>query len=294
MDGAQGTICVVTGASSGIGGGVARALAGRGALPIMLSRDRARGKEAYREIRRVNPSAAWIPTDLASMDSVRETARRILLTYGRCHRLFNCAGVLSMKRRIAAGGMELMFTVNYLAHFLLTNLLFPALRAGSPSRVITVSGRGHKPVPGLSARTVDIEDLQGDRRYRFARQARQAVTARILFTYELARRWKDHGVGASTLCPGLVRTGLAGELPWFAGALYRARCTLGGAAGPDRAAGYLLELAFGREFEEINGRYFEARGGRLVEAQSSAESRDRGLAARLWKESERLVGLGFG
>jgi NAD(P)-dependent dehydrogenase (short-subunit alcohol dehydrogenase family) len=290
MDDARGTVCVVTGASSGIGRAVALALAGMGALPVMLSRDRPRGGEAHRQARRLNPEAVWIPTDLSSPDSVRETAGRILDAYGRCYRLFNCAGVLSVKRRTSAGGLELMFAVNYLGHFLLTNLLFPALRAGAPSRVITVSGRRHRPAPGLAGRTVRLEDLQGKRRYRFARQARQSVTARILFTYELSRRWTKQGVGACTVCPGLVRTGLAGELPLPARAAYRVGCVLKGAVPPERAAAYLLDLAFRRSFEQVNGRYFEARAGRLVEAISSPESRDPGLAGRLWEISELLAG----
>jgi len=285
-------MCVVTGASSGIGGGVAALLAKANAVPVLLHRDSDRGRRAFERLRRINRNVEWIPADLSSPPSVRSFAEQVRARYGKCDVLFNCAGGLQMKRVTTEGGLESMFATNFLGHFLLTNLLFEPLRAAESPRVITVSGSSHRgtAAEGFSAGTIDFDDLQAERRFNFARQSKQVVLAKILFTYELARRWERHGIQACTLCPGLVRTNLVSHLPWYARFYFDLRCILTGAPTPERAGVHLLDLA---TQPGVNGKYFEVRRGKLREARSSDESYDAGIADRLWETAERLVDQRF-
>jgi len=208
-------VCIVTGASSGLGRGVAGRLAGEGGVVILLSRDNDRGRRAAADLRRINHRVDWSPTDLSSRSSVRRFVHRVAARHDRCDLLFNCAGIQRMRRETSPDGLELILATNYLGHFFLTNLLFDRLRAGNDPRVITVSGSSHKAV----------------------------VLAKILFTYELARRWGPHGIAACTLSPGLVRTNLVAGLPWWVRAYMAVRCRVACAQSPDEAAAHFVDRA---------------------------------------------------
>jgi NAD(P)-dependent dehydrogenase (short-subunit alcohol dehydrogenase family) len=281
-------VCIVTGASSGIGYGVATRLAKENAIPVLLSRDNARGKQVAEELYRINKNVEWIPTDLSSLVSIRNFVDQVKSHYTQCDVLFNCAGIQQMERQVSADGLELMFAVNYLGHFLLTNLLFDLFRAANGARVITTSGSSHKATTaeGLNVGTINFDDLQGKKQFNFARQSKQIVLAKILFTYELARRWEPYGIAACTLSPGLVKTNLVSHLPWYVRFYFDIRCRLGHAQTPEQAAGHFLDLA---NRPDVNGKYFEADSGILIEARSSEESYDTEIAKHLWKVSEDLV-----
>ena len=231
-------VCIVTGASSGLGRGVAGRLAGEGGVVILLSRDNDRGRRAAADLRRINHRVDWSPTDLSSRSSVRRFVHRVAARHDRCDLLFNCAGIQRMRRETSPDGLELMLATNYLGHFFLTNLLFDRLRAGNDPRVITVSGSSHKAsvAEGRHVATIDFDDLNGERDFNFARQSKAVVLAKILFTYELARRWGPHGIAACTLSPGLVRTNLVAGLPWWVRAYMAVRCRVACAQSPDEAA----------------------------------------------------------
>ena len=285
--------CIVTGASSGLGKAVARLLAREGSQIIMISRDNERGRHSFDETSGMNPGRVeWIPTDLSSLDAVRKTAQIINKRYDRINILFNCAGVILMKRMETVDGLETMFATNYLGHFLLTNLLYPGLLAGAPSKVITVSGRGHKSrlTEGLQPGTIDFDDLQGREKFSFARAAKQAVLAKIIFTYELARRWQDKGIEVSTVCPGLTKTNLTGHLPWFARAYMALRFRLQATQTPEEGAGHLIRIA---RMHNTGGKYYEGGKGYPREARSSGASYDLSTAKKLWAISEQLAGQVF-
>jgi NAD(P)-dependent dehydrogenase (short-subunit alcohol dehydrogenase family) len=140
---------------------------------------------------------------------------------------------------------------------------------------------------------IDFNDLQSRRRFNFIRAGKQSVLARILFTYELARRWSGQEIYVATLCPGLTRTGLVRHLPWYARLYFHLRCLVEGAQSPVEAGRHLVYLAERPDLQSIHGRYYEARRGRLVEARSSPASYDLETARRLWAVSEELVGRKF-
>lgn len=287
------SICVVTGASSGLGYGVSLLMARKGAKIIAISRDIERGRSVISELRDLyKGNIDWIPTDLSSIDSVRMTARIINDNYPEVNYLFNCGGVILLERQLTADGLETMFETNYLSHFLLTNLLYNKLLNGIPSKVITVSGRGHKAriTEGFKKGTICFDDLQGEKRFSFVKAAKQAVLARIILTYELARRWGDKGIEASTVCPGLTRTNLTSQMPWFVKTFMKLRFKTGNVKTAIEGAAHLIKIA---EMKDTNGRYFEALKHSLREARSSEESYDAVTALRLWETSEKLVGQTF-
>jgi len=265
---------------------------------VALGRESSKSRAALAELAQASkPDAGpeWIPVDLSSLRSVRDAAREFAQKHDRLDVLLNCAGVLFPTRRQTADGLEAMFATNYLSHFLLTNILFEPLRTGAPSRVITVSGNSHKArFRGLlRPASIDFDDLQSTRRFRFSAASRQAVLARILLTYELARRWRGHGIAVCTLCPGLARTDIARHMPAAVRVLLEAWHLVQGAQSAVQAGKHITELAAFRSPEEVAGRYFE--GGRrgLFEARSSRASCDRDSAALLWRVSEELVGRRF-
>lgn len=285
-------VCVVTGASSGIGNRVAMLLAKANAIPILLSRHSERGNRVFEQLCQINKNVTWIPTDLSSPASIRNFADQIKARYRKCDVLFNCAGIQQMKRTVTADGLELMFAANYLGHFLLTNLFFDALKVADGARVITVSGSSHKAkaAEGLNVGAINFDDLQGQKEFNFARQSKQAVLAKILFTYELARRWEKYSIAVCTLSPGLVRTNLVSHLPWYVRSYFNIRCRLLRAQTPEQAAYHFINLV---SRPNVNGKYFESDSGTILEVCSSKESHNREIAQRLWRVSEQLVNQCF-
>src|SRR5438477_7017966 len=139
----KGTVCVVTGATSGIGKAAATALARLGATVVLVGRDRGRTEAAAAEIGSVSasPPQAEI-ADLASLAQVRGLAER-LAGLDRVDVLINNAGLMLGERQISPDGFEYAFALNHLAPFLLTNLLLPKLTASAPARVVTVTSDAH-------------------------------------------------------------------------------------------------------------------------------------------------------
>jgi len=276
-----GRVCVVTGASRGIGRAAAEQLGALGATLVLIAR-RAEDGEAVAEAV-TSGSAARRPevvaADLSVQGAIRTAAATIRERYPQIHVLINNAGVIVRKREVTADGLERQFAVNHLAYFLLTRLLLDRLEAGAPSRIVNVTSGAHQ------GGTLDLNDLQSERRYDPVRVYGRTKLANILFTYELARRLEGTGVTANCVHPGVIATKLLSDymnLPVVGGALAR---TFG--ASPEKAAAGIVHLAASPEVERVTGTYFD---GRRV-TRSSPASYDEGLARGLWEASERLTGL---
>jgi NAD(P)-dependent dehydrogenase (short-subunit alcohol dehydrogenase family) len=204
-----GTVALVTGGSSGLGQETARALAAKGAQIILTARDVPKGEAVAEEIRRAtgNPRIEVEELELGSLESIRAFSRRFLAQHDRLHVLVNNAGVMACPFAKTADGFEMQFGTNHLGHFLMTCLLVPALRAGAPSRIVSVSSRGHHLAP------VSFDDLHFERRpYDKWQSYGQAKTANVLFAVALERRLGAHGVHANALHPGAIMTELGRHL----------------------------------------------------------------------------------
>ncbi len=278
-----GRVCVITGATRGIGRSTAAGLAELGATLVLVCRRREDGEQVARALAaksRAPPATVVVVTaDLSSQRSIRDAAGVIRDRFPHLHVLINNAGVIPTKRETTVDGLEMQFAVNHLGYFLLTNLLLDTLAAGAPSRVVSVSSGAHQ------GGTLDFTDLQSGRRYDPVRVYGRTKLANVLFTYELARRARGGGITANCLHPGVIATKLLADYmnqPLAGGAI---ASTLGGS--PDEGSETILYLAASPEVEGVTGRYFVG----LRETRSSPASYDEGLQHRLWEASVRLTAL---
>ena len=258
-------VCVVTGASRGIGQATVAELTRRGASVVTLGRDR-------------NSS---IVCDLASLSSIRDAAAQIGSRHPRIQLLINNAGVQHLRRTLSVDGIEETLAVNHLAPFLLTHLLLPNLQAGSPARVVTVSSS--------LARwgRIDFDDLQGEHGYNGTRAYLQSKLANIMFTASLAERLDGSGVSAVCVYPGLVVTDLMRERWWWRARWLRPlwrRLFL----SPNDAARRVVDAATAT-LPATSAPFCFTLGGRTVPAPTKA--RDTVARERLWKRSTQLVGV---
>ncbi|AIZ45785.1 oxidoreductase [Deinococcus radiopugnans] len=206
----NGKTAVITGASSGIGVETARALLSAGASVILAVRDTGKGEKIAAELREStgNQNAQVIELDLASMGQVREGAARILAAAPAIHILINNAGIMATPQGQTPDGFETQFGTNHLGHFLLTQLLMPALLAAAPARVVALSSSGH--------RRSDIvwDDLNfGRRPYDRWAAYGQSKTANALFAVGLTQQYGARGVTANAVHPGGIMTGLQKFVP---------------------------------------------------------------------------------
>jgi retinol dehydrogenase-14 len=280
MKGAMGEkICLITGATSGIGRATAMGLANMGASVVMVGRDRGRGEDALAEIKEKsgNASVDLMLADLSSQEEIRRLADEFKEAYPRLDVLINNAGVIRSERITTQDGLETTFAVNHLAYSLLTKLLLDVLKASAPSRIVNVASGDH------SNGTIDFDNLQGEKEYKGPKAYSQSKLATVLFTYELARRLEGTGVTANCLHPGVVGTNLGSGVSGVFGFMVRALTPL--MKSPEKGAETSVYLASSPEVEGLSGRYFVKK----AEARSSDVSHDERIARRLWKVSADLT-----
>jgi retinol dehydrogenase 12 len=275
-----GRVCLVTGATSGIGEATARALAGMGARVIVHGRDVARCERTVDAIREQsgNPNVEAVVADFASLGSVRELAAEMHQRTDCLHVLINNAGAMYPERRESVDGIELTLAVNHLAPFLLTNLVIDLLQVGAPSRVVNVAS-------GAARRaTLDFADLQSQRGYEGRAVYARAKLMNILFTRELARRVAPTSVMVNAISPGLVHT----EFGLKDGFGQDQRDIMDRGATPDEGARTSVYVATAPELQNLAGQYYQD----CAPAELPDAARVDEVAARLWEASTELVGLG--
>jgi NAD(P)-dependent dehydrogenase (short-subunit alcohol dehydrogenase family) len=275
-----GKVCLVTGATSGIGKVTACALAAQGAEVIIAGRNQRKAEETVSWIQSEtgNNNVRYLLADYADLGQVREMARAFKERTSRLDVLVNNAGGFFNSRRGTPYGVEMTLLINHLAPFLLTNLLLETLQDSAPARIVNVSSDGHK------QGTMDFDDLGFERGYFGMKAYARSKLANVLFTYELARRLDGSQVAANALHPGHVATDMwktsfpvvGPALRWVMGFI---------ALTPEQGADNTIYLASSPEVEGITGAYYVQR----EPAQSSPLSYDDGVAQRLWKVSEELT-----
>jgi NAD(P)-dependent dehydrogenase (short-subunit alcohol dehydrogenase family) len=191
---------LITGATDGLGRGLATELAAAGATLLIHGRDERRGQEtiAGMKAKTGNDNLRWLRADFASLDEVRALAGQVASEFTRLDALVNNAGIGATnsgedRRMESRDGHELRFAVNYLAGYLLTRLLLPLLECSAPARIVNVSSAGQAPI--------DFDDVMLERGYDGVRAYCQSKLAQIMFTLDLAEELRDRSVTATCLHP---------------------------------------------------------------------------------------------
>ena len=281
----KGKVCLVTGATSGIGAVTARELAELGATVVGIGRDPERCAAREREIRLKtgNQNVRFLVADLSSQAQVRAVAATVMNTYQNLHVLVNNVGGLFPTIERSVDGIELTLALNHLAPFLLTLLLLDRIKASAPARIVVVSSGAHV------GATIDFDHLQDQPGAGGFRTYGQSKLANLYFTYELARKLAGTGVTVNALHPGFVATGFGRGGKGLMGSVLAVVMPIAQlfALSEEDGAKTSVYLASSPEVEGVSGTYF-AKQKALA---SSAVSYDEATAKRLWELSLHLTGL---
>jgi NAD(P)-dependent dehydrogenase (short-subunit alcohol dehydrogenase family) len=290
----SGRVCVITGASSGLGRESARALAAAGAQVILAARNTDALADAARWINAEVPNAhtSTVHLDLTSLASVRAAATEIRKATPVVHILMNNAGVMFTPFGRTQDGFEIQIGTNHFGHFELTRLLIPQLAAAAGARVVILSSGGH--VLG----DVDFDDPNWERRdYNKFVAYGASKTANILHAKETDRRLGELGIRASAVHPGTVVTSLARYMSRSDFAQLRKYAAASSAARGESNDGYLdfttpeqgaatqVWAAVSPELADRGGLYLE---DCRVSETGAPYARDTERAAELWTLSEKL------
>jgi len=282
-------VCIVTGATAGIGQATALLLAKRGATVVGIGRNPVKNEHSIKLIQNKtgNLSVEYLLADLSSQKDILRLAKTFKDKYDRLDVLINNAGATFSERMESIDGIEMTFALNHLGYFLLTNLLRDILEASAPSRVINVSSSLHK------FGKLNFKDIPFKNGYTRSKAYQRSKLANIAFTYELARHFTNQKVTVNAMNPGLVATNV-GQAAGGTSAKIKGIVDKIAGLTPEEGARTIIYLATSPEVIGVTGRYF-------VKEKSIPSSRityDLGVCERLWTVSERLVtqkdqGLGF-
>ncbi|ORV90233.1 hypothetical protein AWC11_00860 [Mycobacterium interjectum] len=262
-------ICLITGATDGIGKVTAAALAREGYTVVLAARSEAKAAAVTSEIVAAtgNRDVDYLIADLRSLSQLHRLADAFTARYPRLDVLLNNAGVVMPQRVLTEDGYETTFQVNYLAHFYLTQLLLDALENSPQGRVINLSSSVYR------AGKFEPDNLQGERRFSTIGAYAASKLCVLLFTIELAQRLGPARVTANAVHPGIVRT------PMMRGAegIFRAisYAALPFSRSADKGAATSVFLAGSPEAAGASGEYFaNAKPKKVKTAHNTPENRD--------------------
>ena len=266
----DGKVALITGSTDGVGRVVAKTLGAAGARVLIHGRNAERGERVVSEIKQAGGTALFVAADFASLAEVRRLGDTIRQSEKRLDILINNAGIgtAGTERLTSIDGYELRFAVNYLAGFLLTQLLLPLIRTSTPARIVNVSSAGQQ--------AIDFDDVMLTRGFSGRRAYCQSKLAQIMLTIDLARELEGSGIIVNALHPAtymntsMVRR--AGVTPM---------------SSVEEGAEAILNLATSPGLEGRSGRYFNG----LREARADAQAYDEAARRRLRAISLELTGL---
>lgn len=279
----EGKICLITGGTAGLGEATAFALAQEGATTIIVGRDRGKCEATVDKIKKMagNPLVDYIVADLSSFRDIHALSEEIKSRIPHLDVLINNVGAKFVKRYLTVDGHEMTFALNYLGHFLLTNLLLELIGKSDSARIINVSSGAHG---GCSK--INFNDLQNEAVYNGKYAYAQSKLANILFTYELSRRLAGKKISVNALHPGGVATNFCKNNGWISRAKHvTAHLLARNLVGPAEGAKTIIYLATSPEVEGISGKYFY----NMEPVSSSQASYDEETARRLWDVSLELT-----
>ena len=246
-----GKLCVIAGATSGVGLAAARALAAGGADIVMIIRNESKAQAVKREIEGEFPVFIdYFIADFSDLKQVRQAAQAILDKYPKIDVLINSAGIHNTRRILNKDNVEMVFCVNHLASFLLTNLLLERMIRSAPSRIIQVNSEGHR----FSG--VNIDDVNWDKHfYTGLRGYGASKSAQLLTVWHMAQALEGTGVTINAMHPGAVKTNIGNNNGW----LYRwylRNVTWHFLKDPRISGEALYYLASSPKLNDVSGKFF--------------------------------------
>lgn len=276
----QGKVCLVTGATAGIGEATALLLAQQGATVVGVGRNPRKNENSIRKIieETGNTNVEYLLADLSSQKDIRAVAQQFRNRYDRLDVLVNNAGATFTERLQSKDDIEMTFALNHLGYFLLTNLLYDLLENSAPARIINVSSSLHR------LGHMDFQDVAFENGYSGGKAYRRSKLANIAFTYELARRVSNQSVTVNAMNPGLVATNV-GEAAGGIKAKVKGFVDKIAAIPPEEGARTIIYLASSLDVIDVTGKYFV----KETSVPSSKISYDLAFCRQLWELSEGLT-----
>lgn len=274
-------ICMVTGATSGIGLATAHNLAQKGATVIVAGRSSEKSKAIVNSVKQKtgNASVDYLLADLSVQAEIKQLASEFVNRYSRLDVLVNNAGAIFLKRKLSADGIEMTLATNYLSYFMITNLLLDVIKNSAPARIVNVSSDMQKKAP------FNFDDLEMRNKYSSFGAYGQSKLAIIIFSYELARRLEGTGVTVNAVHPGWAASNIGKNNGWLGNLLVPALKLF--APSPEKAARTSIHVASSPDVEGVTGKYF----ARNKPVESAPVSYDAQVARHLWDISEKMTGL---
>ena len=258
-------VALITGSTSGLGRELALRLGAAGTHVIVHGRNRARGMEVVAAIESAGGSARFYAADLASLEQVRSFGEAVLDDYDKLDLLINNAGIaFAQERSVSEDGHELHFQVNYLSHFLLTQMFLPRIRESAPSRIVNVSSGAQQ--------AIDFDDVMLEHNFTGGRAYAQSKLAQVLHTFDLAEELDGTGVIVNALHPATLM-----DTPMVLNAGVTPRATI------EEGANAVMQLATSPDIG--SGGYFTG----LRPTRANAQAYDAEARARLKRLSEQLT-----
>ena len=275
-------VCLITGATNGIGEESAKELSKMGAEIVFVARNEEKGKKLKEELFRASGrEATMILANLSSQAEVRRAAEEFLALDKPLDILLNNAGIMNRERQETVDGLEEVFSVNHLAYFTFTLILAEKLKQTKGSRVVNVASGAHQFVKDMN-----FDDLQSEQAYKPMQVYGQSKLANILFTKALSEKLSNYDVTVNCLHPGFVSTGIGSNnnKTLWTFLMFLAKPF---ARKTDKGAETSIYLCCSPDVKDLSGEYFvDCKIEKISAAAKSAEQ-----AAKLWEISSEITGL---
>ncbi len=274
-------VCLITGATNGIGEESAKALNNMGAEIVFIARNEEKGNFLKQQLKNDSGrDATMIIANLSSQAEVKRAANEFLALEKPLDILLNNAGIMNRERNETVDGLEEVFSVNHLAYFTLSLMLSEKLRQTENSRIINVASGAHQFVKDMN-----FDDLQSEKTFKPLQVYGQSKLANILFTKSLSEKLLNSGVTVNCLHPGFVSTGIGSNNKGIWNLLMFLAKPF--AKKSNKGAETSIYLCSSPAVKNISGEYFV---DCTVEKVSEAAN-DPKQAEKLWDISVELAGL---
>lgn len=269
-------LCLITGATSGIGKEAAALLAQENYQIVFTARNIQKAEETKNYIiqKSNNQDVDFLHCDLASLRSVQNFSIQFKEKYDRIDVLINNAGTWEFKLNFSVDGYEKTFAVNHLAHFYLTHLLLDLILISSPSRIVNVASNSHK-----YAR-FNFDDPDSSKKFGLIKVYANSKLANIWFSNVLAEKLKDRNVAVNSIMPGVIISEILRSFPYPIKQIGKlvSKTTIEGAKP-------IVWLAISDELNGITGKYYdEFKIGNLSKEAANMEK-----ALKFWELSEKMI-----